>query len=732
MTYVAKTNPNNLTKLSTLATNDVVVLGDASDPVEIAKGITVSDLLTYLDANLTVGGHDPVTVTDSAEINFTLTGQDVTAVIVAGSIDESKLDTSVNASLDLADSASQPGHTHTASEITDFDTEVSNNAAVAANTAKVGVTTEEANPEVVSQAEAEAGTATDERIWTAERVKQAIDALSTGSGDVVGPASSVDNQVATFDSTTGKLIQSGGVVISGGNIGNGSDGFGAVRFANATGNTLAAAAGTTVLGIDEVTSAVNNLTATNSATGNAPSIKAEGTDTNIDINLIPKGTGELLVNGSPIATAGTQTINTEAAGNATLVVGEISTATAAVFNEVESNAASQTVTLAASTGAEVGKWYTIYCKSTSTDNMTIASTDTLVGDINLVVDNVINAVCTAVGTYTLIGGGTLANYSVVSSGSAAPATTPGKIGDIYVETTTPALYYASGVASSADWELVGGGGDVVTDLTPQLGGDLDVNGQEIVSVTANQNIVISPNGTGAVLINDSTKLTEDKDFTVVGDGFAVRDAASPTKGFRARFGGSTDFEFSGDALFSVWTGAYFTGTQHSMFKLGAGGEMEMQNSLTFADNEVKRLTYAGFNDTYGASGIGVRVNSGVMEAKDNTRNWTPIITKETRIDTDASSATPTPDADAGEQYNLTALAANATFGAPTGTLYDGQRLMIRILDDGTTRTLAYNAIYRAIGVTLPTATTANKTIYLSCVYNTADTKWDVIDVKEEA
>ncbi len=30
-------------------------------------------------------------------------------------------------------------HTHTASEITDFDTEVSNNTAVAANTAKVGV-----------------------------------------------------------------------------------------------------------------------------------------------------------------------------------------------------------------------------------------------------------------------------------------------------------------------------------------------------------------------------------------------------------------------------------------------------------------------------------------------------------------------------------------------------------------------------------------------------------------
>jgi len=40
----------------------------------------------------------------------------------------------------------------------------------------------EVNPAVVSQADAEAGTATDERIWTAQRVKQAIDALSGGGG----------------------------------------------------------------------------------------------------------------------------------------------------------------------------------------------------------------------------------------------------------------------------------------------------------------------------------------------------------------------------------------------------------------------------------------------------------------------------------------------------------------------------------------------------------------------
>jgi hypothetical protein len=38
-----------------------------------------------------------------------------------------------------------------------------------------------------------------------------------GSGDVVGPASAADNAIARFDSTTGKLIQNSGVLVSDGN-----------------------------------------------------------------------------------------------------------------------------------------------------------------------------------------------------------------------------------------------------------------------------------------------------------------------------------------------------------------------------------------------------------------------------------------------------------------------------------------------------------------------------------
>lgn len=102
-----------------------------------------------------------------------------------------------------------------------------------------------------------------------------------------------------------------------------------------------------------------------------------------------------------------------------------------------------------------------------------------------------------------------------------------------------------------------------------------------------------------------------------------------------------------------------------------------------------------------------------------------------RVGTTATSATPTPVGDSNDLYAVTALAAAAELQAPSGTPVNGQGILIRIKDDGTPRALTYNAIYRAIGVTLPTTTAASKTIYLGCVYNSADSKWDVVGVAEE-
>lgn len=103
-----------------------------------------------------------------------------------------------------------------------------------------------------------------------------------------------------------------------------------------------------------------------------------------------------------------------------------------------------------------------------------------------------------------------------------------------------------------------------------------------------------------------------------------------------------------------------------------------------------------------------------------------------RTVTTTSNAAVTPNIAVYDQYNYTALAANLTINAPTGGPVDGNKILFRILDNGTTRTLTWNATYTAIGVTLPTATTANKMVYVGCVYNSTNTRWDAIAVSTQA
>lgn len=96
--------------------------------------------------------------------------------------------------------------------------------------------------------------------------------------------------------------------------------------------------------------------------------------------------------------------------------------------------------------------------------------------------------------------------------------------------------------------------------------------------------------------------------------------------------------------------------------------------------------------------------------------------------TTASSATPTPSGDARiNKYDVTALAADATVGAPSGTPVNHNELILRIKDNGTARLLSWNAIYRASSdLALPTTTVINKTMYLRFEYNNASSTWDFI------
>lgn len=72
------------------------------------------------------------------------------------------------------------------------------------------------------------------------------------------------------------------------------------------------------------------------------------------------------------------------------------------------------------------------------------------------------------------------------------------VGELLYTTDTKRLFVGDG--TTAGGNAVVAQTDIVNDTTPQLGGDLDVNGYKITSAS-NTNVIIEPNGTGNIYLN---------------------------------------------------------------------------------------------------------------------------------------------------------------------------------------------------------------------------------------
>ena len=232
---------------------------DNSDVItEGSSNLFLTTAERTLLGNTTNTNSGDVSVTDSAEIDLTLTGQDITATIVASSIDETKLDTSVNASLDLADTSVQNTGDETIAGIKTFssfsitpstapttDYQVANKLYVddilAANDAMVykGVIDASTNPNYPAadagdtykiSVAGKIGGASGVDVEVGDMVICLVDSTSTGDhatvganwnviqvnidGYVLGPASAVSDNLATYDGTTGDLIKDSGLLIT--------------------------------------------------------------------------------------------------------------------------------------------------------------------------------------------------------------------------------------------------------------------------------------------------------------------------------------------------------------------------------------------------------------------------------------------------------------------------------------------------------------------------------------
>ena len=176
----------------------------------------------------------------------------------------------------------------------------------------------------------------------------------------------------------------------------------------------------------------------------------------------------------------------------------------------------------------------------------------------------------------------------------------------------------------------------------------------------------------------------------------------------------------------------------------SGGVPYFSSTSTWATSAALAASAIVLGGGAGAAPATTTTGTGVVTALGNnanatggfaTINGTATFTNkriDPRTSSSASTATLTPDISSFDQYNLTAQAVGLTVAAPIGTPVDGNRLIIRILDNGTGQTISWNATYTVIGVTLPTTTTANKMVYVGCIYNSTNTRWDVDAVATQA
>jgi hypothetical protein len=115
----------------------------------------------------------------------------------------------------------------------------------------------------------------------------------------------------------------------------------------------------------------------------------------------------------------------------------------------------------------------------------------------------------------------------------------------------------------------------------------------------------------------------------------------------------------------------------------------------------------------------------------STKGASTAFVRTPAVQTVASASTVTPTF-SNDAVKVTALAAACQLLNPTGTAIPFHGWVIRIKDNGTPRALTYDTQYRAVGVTLPATTVLSKTLYLGCIWNSDDSKVDVVAVAQEA
>ena len=155
----------------------------------------------------------------------------------------------------------------------------------------------------------------------------------------------------------------------------------------------------------------------------------------------------------------------------------------------------------------------------------------------------------------------------------------------------------------------------------------------------------------------------------------------------------------------------------------------MTSSLDLGTNSVTGVTTL---QTSGGATVDLSVapdvNQVIRSTSASSASWLDIVT----VQQESNVATLTPDI-LKDQVQVINQNQNLTVAFPASTPKNGQKFVFRIKStSATARTITWASTYRPLGTTLPVSLPAGKYIYVGCIFNSADSVFDVVAVSLQA